>query len=70
MAPADGGSVATAGRRMKRASIALALIAAGYLAGTLAPRAAALDSLESVASELRGIRAELHTIARSVERIK
>ncbi len=55
---------------MRRALLALSLLAAGYLAGTVAPHASAADSIESIASELRGIRSELQQIRRAVEKMR
>ena len=52
---------------MKRYLLALALVAA-YVAGTLAPHAHALVSLGDVVSELRGIRTELSSIRRALEK--
>lgn len=58
---------------MRRALVALSLLAAGYLAGTVAPRAQAgnsLDSFREIVSELRGIRSELTQLRRAVEKMK
>lgn len=52
---------------MKRAALVLALVGA-YVAGTLAPHAAAADSFRDVVSELRGIRTELANIRRQLEK--
>lgn len=55
---------------MKRALLALSLLAAGYLAGTVAPHASAADALDGVVNELRAIRTELTQLRRAVERMK
>ena len=52
---------------MKRAALALALVAA-YVAGTLAPHASAADSLGGVVTELRAIRGELTQIRQALGR--
>jgi hypothetical protein len=54
---------------VKRTSLALALLALGYLAGTLAPAARASDvGLSSVVYELRQIRAEIVNLHRALGR--
>lgn len=51
----------------RRVILVLAL-AAAYVAGTLAPRATAADSLGGLISELRGIRSEITEIRRTLQR--
>lgn len=53
---------------MKRTFAALALLAAGYTAGTLAPHASAADSLQGVVHQLEGIHAELSAMRRVMEK--
>jgi hypothetical protein len=52
---------------MRRTALALVLLAAGYVAGTLAPHASAADALGNVVTELRGIRSELRELRRTLE---
>lgn len=49
---------------MRRAAIALLLLATGYVAGTLAPHAAA----DNIATDLHEIRREIESIRRIMER--
>lgn len=53
---------------MRRATFAFVLLAAGYVVGTLAPRAAASDAVDGIVRELREIRGELTSIRRALEK--
>jgi hypothetical protein len=53
---------------MKRTLLALALLATGYLAGTLAPVAQADTGLAAVVTELRNIRMELRDLRGALSR--
>jgi hypothetical protein len=55
---------------VRRTGLALALLALGYAAGTLAPHAAASDALSGVTRELAGIRSELYQLRRTLERAR
>ena len=53
---------------MNKIIAALALLLAGYLAGTLAPTASAADGAAGIVAELRGIHGELSNIRRVIEK--
>lgn len=53
---------------MRRAAIALLLLATGYVAGTFAPHATADAGLRSIATDLHEIRRETESIRRIMER--
>lgn len=53
---------------MRRAAIALLLLATGYVAGTFAPHATADAGLRSIATDLHEIRREIESIRRIMER--
>lgn len=53
---------------MQRVIIVVALLAVGFVAGTLAPRAQAADAVQEVVRELREIRQEISSIRRAIER--
>lgn len=53
---------------IRRTLTALALLATGFAAGTIAPHAAALDPADGIVRELREIRGELASIRRALEK--
>jgi hypothetical protein len=55
-------------RPLVRLAFFVALLLTGYLAGTLAPQAAAEDTGSELVRELKGIRTELQGIRRALEK--
>jgi hypothetical protein len=53
---------------MTKVALALALLAIGFAAGTLAPHVAASDPADNIVRELREIRTELTNIRRALEK--
>ncbi|HEY6880435.1 MAG TPA: hypothetical protein VI299_20570 [Polyangiales bacterium] len=51
-----------------RTLAALALLAVGFAAGTVAPHAAASDPADGIVHELREIRGEITSIRRALEK--
>ena len=52
----------------KRVGLGVLLLAIGYAAGILAPHASAADPTQGIVTELRGIKAELTTLRRVMEK--
>jgi hypothetical protein len=54
---------------MKQTIAALALLLAGYIAGTALPRASADSGLGEITRHLSGVHSELQAIRRSLEKM-
>ena len=53
---------------INRVGTGVLLLAIGYAVGTLAPHASAADPAQGIVAELRGIKTELTTIRRVMEK--
>jgi hypothetical protein len=53
---------------IRRTIATLALLAVGFIAGTLAPHAAASDAADGIVRELRELRTEVTAIRRALEK--